>query len=155
MAFVKDIVIEPMEMGHVADVLVIEHELFPAPWTRGMFVQEVEEKWLSRSFIATLDGKIVGYIIAWLLRGEMHVLNLAVAKAHQRAGIGRRLMEYVLAIAVAEQVRLVTLEVRVSNEPAKRLYMSMGFAPVGVRRRYYHDNSEDALVMTLRLKEPL
>jgi [ribosomal protein S18]-alanine N-acetyltransferase len=151
---VDELVIESMEMTHVADVLRIERDLFPAPWTEGMIVQEVEEKWLSRSFIATIGGQVVGYIIAWLLRGEMHILNLAVAATYQRRGIGRRLLDHALDLAKSEHVRLVTLEVRASNEPAKQLYARMGFVPVGVRRRYYHDNSEDAIVMTRRFEGP-
>lgn len=144
-------VFQPLEERHIADVLRIERELFPAPWTEAMFRQEAEETWLSRSFVALLGEEIVGYIIAWFLRGEVHVLNLAVTKAHQRKGIARRLLVHVLELAGEASCHLVTLEVRVSNEPAKLLYLAMGFAPVGIRRRYYHDNNEDALVMTKRL----
>jgi ribosomal-protein-alanine N-acetyltransferase len=147
-----DVTLEPLVHSHLDDVLAIERELFPAPWTEAMFRQEVEEKWLSRSFVALLDGQIVGYVISWFLRGEVHVLNLAVTKAHQRRGIARRMLVAILDIAKDEACHLVTLEVRVSNDPAKFLYMSMGFAPVGIRRRYYHDNDEDALVMTKRLR---
>lgn len=147
-----EITLEPLVDSHLDDVLGIERELFPAPWTEAMFRQEVEEKWLSRSFVALLDGKIVGYVISWFLRGEVHVLNLAVAKACQRRGIARRMLAAILDAAKDEACHLVTLEVRVSNDPAKFLYMSMGFAPVGIRRRYYHDNDEDALVMTKRLR---
>jgi ribosomal-protein-alanine N-acetyltransferase len=147
-----DVTLEPLVHSHLDDVLRIERELFPAPWTEAMFRQEVEEKWLSRSFVALLDGEIVGYVISWFLRGEVHVLNLAVTKAHQRQGIARRMLASVLDVAKDEACHLITLEVRVSNEPAKFLYMSMGFAPVGIRRRYYHDNDEDALVMTKRLR---
>ena len=145
------ITLEPLVDSHLDDVLRIERELFPAPWTEAMFRQEVEEKWLSRSFVAKIDGVIVAYVIAWFLRGEVHVLNLAVTKDHQRRGIARRMLAHVIGLASEEACHLVTLEVRVSNDPAKLLYMSMGFAPVGIRRRYYHDNDEDALVMTKRL----
>jgi [ribosomal protein S18]-alanine N-acetyltransferase len=146
-------VIESMEECHLAEVIEIERDLFPAPWSAGMFQQEVEEKWLSRSFVALLDGRVVGYVIAWFLQGEVHVLNLAVAKSHQRRGIARRLLRHILDFAEEHKSHMVTLEVRVSNEPARALYMSMGFAPVGIRRRYYRDNNEDALVMTRRLSD--
>jgi ribosomal-protein-alanine N-acetyltransferase len=145
--------LEALEHHHIPDVLRIERESFPAPWTEAMFRQEAEEKWLSRSFVAVLDGHLVGYIIAWFLRGEVHVLNLAVTGAQQRKGIARQMLTHVLGIATKEACHLITLEVRVSNEPAKLLYLAMGFAPVGIRRRYYHDNDEDALVMTKRLRE--
>lgn len=148
------IVLEPLEDEHVEDVMRIERESFPAPWTEAMFRQEVEEKWLSRSFVALQNRSVVGYVVAWFLRGEVHVLNLAVTKSHQRQGIARRMLAHVVSLAHDEACHMVTLEVRVSNDPAKFLYLSMGFAPVGIRRRYYHDNNEDALVMTKRLKEP-
>jgi ribosomal-protein-alanine N-acetyltransferase len=147
-----DWVLEPIAHSHVPDVLRIERALFPAPWTPAMFEQEVEEKWLSRSFVARVGEKVVGYVVAWFLRSEVHVLNLAVDTAYQRRGIARGMLVHILELAESERCHLVTLEVRVSNEPAKLLYFSMGFAPVGIRRRYYHDNNEDALVMTKRLR---
>lgn len=149
----NDLVIEQLDAMHVPEVLRIEQALFPAPWTEGMFLQEVEEKWLSRSFVGIIDGVVAGYIVSWLMRDEVHILNLAVAPAFQRRGYARRLLVHMIDVARAEQCRLVTLEVRVSNTAAKLLYHTMAFAPVGIRRRYYHDNNEDALVMTLRLEK--
>jgi ribosomal-protein-alanine N-acetyltransferase len=146
-----DLVIEPIDEPHLAEVLQIERELFRAPWSLAMFQQEVEEKWLSRSFVAISEDHVVGYVIAWFLRGEVHILNLGVAVSHQRRGIARRLLLHILDFAEEANSALITLEVRVSNEAAKRLYASMGFASVGIRRRYYRDNDEDALVMTRRL----
>ena len=146
------IVLEPFADEHVAGVLKVERECFPAPWTEAMFRQEVEEKWLSRSFVALQKDEVIGYVIAWFLRGEVHILNLAVAKSQQRRGIGRRMLAHVVDLADSEHCHMITLEVRVTNEPAKLLYLSMGFAPVGIRRRYYHDNNEDAIVMTKRLR---
>jgi len=148
-----DLVIEPLAEAHLPDILRIERECFPVPWTESMFRQEVEETWLSRSFVARVDGAVAGYVIAWFLRGEVHVLNLAVASAYQRRGIGRRLMTYVVELGEQTDHHLVTLEVRASNDPAKLLYFTMGFAPVGIRRRYYRDNDEDAIVMVRRLGE--
>ena len=142
--------LEPFADEHIAGVLKVERECFPAPWTEAMFRQEVEEKWLSRSFVAVEKGVVIGYVIAWFLRGEVHILNLAVAKSQQRRGIARRMLAHVVDLAESEHCQMITLEVRVSNEPAKLLYLSLGFAPVGIRRRYYHDNNEDAIVMTKR-----
>lgn len=148
-----DMTLEPLAESHLSDVLRIERECFPAPWTEGMFRQEVEETWLSRSFVALHDGEVAGYIIAWFLRGEVHVLNVAVTAKYQRQGIGRRLLSHVIELGEQSEHHLVTLEVRASNDPAKLLYVTMGFAPVGVRRRYYRDNDEDAIVMVKRLGE--
>jgi len=146
-----DILLEPLSEEHLTDVLRIERESFPAPWTESMFRQEVEETWLSRSYIARVDDVIAGYIIAWFLRGEAHILNLAVAAEFQRRGIGRRMLSHIIELAEQAQHHMATLEVRASNDPAKLLYVTMGFAPVGIRRRYYRDNDEDAIVMVRRL----
>jgi [ribosomal protein S18]-alanine N-acetyltransferase len=148
-----EMTIEPLAEAHLGEVLRIERECFPAPWTEGMFRQEVEETWLSRSFVAVHDGEVAGYIIAWFLRGEVHVLNVAVSARYQRQGVGRRLLAHVIELGEQSDHHLVTLEVRASNDPAKLLYVTMGFAPVGVRRRYYRDNDEDAIVMVKRLGE--
>lgn len=148
-----DMVIEPLAEAHLQEVLRIERECFPAPWTEGMFRQEVEETWLSRSFVARVGDEVAGYIIAWFLRGEVHVLNVAVAADFQRRGVGRKLMAHVIELGEHSDHHLVTLEVRASNDPAKLLYVTMGFAPVGIRRRYYRDNDEDAIVMVKRLNE--
>jgi len=149
----NDAILEPLAEAHLAEVLRIERECFPAPWTESMFRQEIEETWLSRSFVALEDGSVAGYIIAWFLRGEVHVLNVAVKASHQRRGIGRRLLTHVIELGEQTDHHLVTLEVRASNDSAKLLYMTMGFAPVGIRRRYYRDNDEDAIVMVRRLGE--
>jgi ribosomal-protein-alanine N-acetyltransferase len=149
----NDLVIELLGAAHLADVLQIERESFPAPWTEAMFRQEIEETWLSRSFVALLDGGVVGYIIAWFLRGEVHILNLAVTPSSQRQGIGRKMLQHVVDLAEQTDHHIATLEVRASNDPAKLLYVTMGFAPVGIRRRYYRDNDEDAIVMVRRLGE--
>jgi len=148
-----DILLEPLGEEHLGDVLRIERTSFPAPWTETMFRQEVEETWLSRSYVARVDGVIAGYVIAWFLRGEAHILNLAVAPEFQRRGIGRRMLSHIIDLAEKAEHHMATLEVRASNDPAKLLYVTMGFAPVGVRRRYYRDNDEDAIVMVRRLGE--
>ena len=150
----SEIAIEAMAEQHLAAVLGIERQLFPAPWSEGMFRQEVEETWLSRSFVAHVGDEVVGYIVAWFLRGEVHILNLAVTPSHQRRGIARRLLSHILDLAQASDSHMATLEVRAGNSPAKLLYVTMGFAPVGIRRRYYRDNDEDAIVMVRRLREP-
>jgi ribosomal-protein-alanine N-acetyltransferase len=148
----SDFEIERLAAEHLPQVMWIEGVVFPAPWSEAMFVQEVEETWLSRSFVGVVAGRVVAYLIAWLMRDEVHILNLAVDPAYHRRGYARRLMEHMLAVAREAGCRMVTLEVRMSNDPARMLYLSMGFAPVGIRRRYYHDNNEDALVMTRRME---
>jgi ribosomal-protein-alanine N-acetyltransferase len=145
--------IEPMRERHLDAVLAIERRLFPTPWTEGMFRQEIADNVLSRSAVAVHDGVVVGYLVAWFVHDEAHLLNVAVDPDHQRRGFGRRLVADLIARARAEQRTLVTLEVRVGNASARRLYESFGFVAAGRRRRYYRDTGEDAHVMLLDLSD--
>jgi ribosomal-protein-alanine N-acetyltransferase len=145
--------IEPMRERHLDDVLAIEGRLFPTPWTEGMFRQEIADNVLSRSVVALHGGVVVGYLVAWFVHQEVHLLNVGVDPDYQRRGFGRRLVSDLVARARAERRALVTLEVRVGNAPARRLYESFGFVEAGVRRRYYRDSGEDAIVMLLDLRE--
>jgi ribosomal-protein-alanine N-acetyltransferase len=143
-----EVAFESMRQVHIAGVLEIEHEAFSAPWTAQMFLQEVEENSFSRSYVVLDNGRVAGYFVAWFLRREVHLLNVAVAKSHQRKGIGRRMLQYLIDLAKSEHKDMITLEVRESNEVAIRLYRSFGFTPVGLRREYYHDDKENALLMS-------
>jgi len=144
--------IESMRDEHLDAVLAIEERLFPTPWTEGMFRQEVADNALSWSVVAVLGGVVVGYLISWFVHEEVHLLNVGVDPAHQRKGIGRHLVGDLIARARADRRLVVTLEVRVANDGARRLYESFGFEAAGVRRRYYRDTGEDALVMLLDLQ---
>lgn len=149
-----DITIETMRHIHVPGVLAIEHERFSSPWTETMFLQEVEESGFSRAYVALESGRVVGYLVSWFLRREVHLLNIAVAKSHERRGLGRRMLRFLLEMARREHKDMITLEVRESNETAIRLYRSFGFAPVGIRRGYYRDDKEDAVLMTRSVSPP-
>lgn len=148
-----DIAIEPMRRGHVADVVAIERRTFDSPWTEGMFRQEVSDGYLSRSWVAVRDGTVVGYLISWFLREEVHLLNVAVDAGCRGRGYGRRLVKYLLDQAVQGGRDVITLEVRESNAVARRLYESFGFATIGRRKGYYQDNHEDAIVMILDVRD--
>ena len=111
---------------------------------------ELERPW-TRAWIARGPGDTAGFAVAWHVADELHVLNVAVAPALRRRGIGTALMEAALADAEAKRVRIVLLEVRRSNRAALRLYRGMGFTVLGVRPRYYGDNDEDAVEMILSL----
>jgi len=142
-----DVTLESMRRVHIPAVLVIENEAFTSPWDAEMFLQEVEDNWFSRSFVALEGERVVGYFVAWFLNQEVHLLNIAVASSHQKKGLGRRMMRYLLDMAKRELKHLITLEVRESNAAAIELYRSFGFTRVGVRREYYHDDNENALLM--------
>jgi ribosomal-protein-alanine N-acetyltransferase len=93
----------------------------------------------------------VGFLVAWHVADELHVLNVATLPALRRRGIGRALMDFAIAYAAAARVRIVLLEVRRSNRPAIKLYRDLGFTALGVRPKYYADNDEDAIEMILGL----
>jgi len=139
----------PFAPEHVAAVMAIEKRAFAGqdPWTENSFRQELVNPnglWL----VAVEDGKIVGYGGGWIVLDSLHILNLAVAAESRRKGVGRRLMEALLAKARARGCRAATLEVRRSNAPAILLYSGMGFVTKGVRPKHYADG-EDALICWL------
>lgn len=142
-----DIRLEPMREAHIAEILKIERESFATPWTQEMFRQEVEDDQLSRAYVALEGELLVGYLVAWFFHQEVHLLNIAVAPAYQRRGIGGRMLRCLLDLAAREGKEVVTLEVRESNWPAIELYQAFGFVRVGVRHQYYQREREDALLM--------
>lgn len=141
------ITIETMRREHLSDILGIEEAVFKTPWTEEMFAQELDDPCLSMAFVALEHGRLVGYMLSWLLRQEVHLINIAVAPDSQRAGIGRKMLNYLLGLAVESRRRFITLEVRESNRSAIRLYESFGFKRIGVRPRYYQEDGENAVVM--------
>jgi ribosomal-protein-alanine N-acetyltransferase len=128
--------------------MVIERTAYAYPWSERFFRQELQVE-CARSFLAEVDGRIVGYIIFWLLPGEIDIHNVAVRNDFRRRGLGRCLLEKVVLEARNRASSRITLEVRRSNVPAQKLYESMGFAFTGVRKGYYSDDGEDAFLMVL------
>ncbi len=143
----NDVTILPMRKKHITKILEIEREAFTTPWTREMFRQEIEDDHLSRSYVAMDDGQLLGYLIAWFFRQEVHLLNIAVTASHQRRGIGGRMLRFLLDLAARGSKEVVTLEVRGSNWPAIELYQAFGFVRFGVGHQYYESDKEDALLM--------
>jgi ribosomal-protein-alanine N-acetyltransferase len=139
-----------MTPADLDEVMAIERSAFPYPWSSRFFLQELQVA-CARSILAEIDGKIVGYILFWLLPGEIDIHNLAVHTGYRRHGIARLLLQRVIAEGRGRSLTRVTLEVRQSNIPAQRLYESLGFVTIGIRRGYYSDDGEDALAMALDL----
>jgi len=148
--------IEKMSGADLPEIMKIERASFPVPWSEALFRQELQFA-LSRSLVAKSEEgagrETVGYIIYWIIFDEIHVNNLAVRSDFKREGIASRLVKAALQKAFAEGAVWCTLEVRVSNEAARRLYEKFGFAVRGVRPRYYAESGEDALVMWADLSE--
>lgn len=131
-------------------MLEIERASFTYPWSTNFFLQELKVG-CAHSLLATTGDKSVGYIIYWLLPREIDIHNLAVHPDFRRLGIGKTLLEAVIDEARRHAVDRVTLEVRKSNEAAKKLYQVLGFSAKGLRKGYYSDDGEDAVIMALDL----
>jgi ribosomal-protein-alanine N-acetyltransferase len=144
--------IDMMKKGDVDQVLKIEQASFSMPWSRNLFLSEFRSPSVSNPMVALLDGpvrRIAGFIVFWLVKDEMHILNLAVAPALRRQGIARKLVRAAIRLAYRKGAERAFLEVRASNEAAQKLYSSLGFAGTSMRREYYDSPVEDAVVMTL------
>jgi ribosomal-protein-alanine N-acetyltransferase len=148
-----DVSIGPMEIHHIPQVLAIERTLFTTPWSDLVFLQELQRIDVSRAFVAIKDDTVVGYMVAWFIDEEIHLLNIAVARDMHQKGIGSQLLSHLIDVAVAEARKLITLEVRSSNIGAQALYRSFFFESMGLRKKYYSDNSEDALLMLLDVEK--
>jgi ribosomal-protein-alanine N-acetyltransferase len=140
--------VREMTMADISAVHRIERASFPTPWPAYAFQQELEANRLARYLVVGVDEELVAYAGVWLLVDEAHVTTFAVLPNWRQRGIGGLLLFAVLRLAEEMGAGVATLEVRLSNIPARRLYEKFGFRPVGIRPHYYSDNGEDALIMT-------
>jgi len=138
-----------MERDDIHYVAELDQLSFSLPWTERSFRFEVEENDRSRCWVAEINGRIVGMLILWLIVDEAHIATLAVHPEHRRKGFASRLLKEALSSAYLEGARSSTLEVRAGNLAARDLYDQFGFVVVGRRPRYYKDNYEDAILLTL------
>jgi len=144
-----DCFIRPLSSeADIDDILRIESISFTNPWTREMYLSELEHRDVSFFYIARdAVGEAVGFCSCWLVLDEIHINNLAVLPEQRRSGVASALIEHVLKEGGARGAHRATLEVRRSNEPARKLYEKFGFTVTGVRRGYYTRPDEDALVL--------
>ena len=140
----------PMEERHLAALAEIEKACFHAPWSTDMLREELGK---GIFLVAEQDGAAVGYVGCQTVLDEGYITNVAVSPACRRQGIGRALVRALVSHARSQGLTFVTLEARASNAPAIALYESAGFRRVGVRRNFYTAPTEDAVLMTLYLKE--
>ncbi len=145
--------LRPMREADVANVLEIEVRAYEFPWTEGIFRDCLRVGY--SCWVCEVDGDVIAYGVMSVAAGESHVLNLCVRPDMQGQGLGRKLMERLLGIAGERKVDTMLLEVRPSNQAARRLYESMGFNEVGLRRAYYpaRKGREDALILARTLSE--
>ena len=143
----ESITVRPMVMTDVAGVMAVEHDSFLTPWSRSAFEEELAQNRLARYIVAVENGEIVGYAGTWLVINEAHVTNVAVSGQRRREGIGRLLMQKLMELARDNDMESMTLEVRVSNAAARHLYEQLGFVEAGIRKNYYSETKEDALIL--------
>ena len=143
----NDCLIRRMTVEDVPAVAAIEAATFPTPWSEDAFRKEITDNPVARYLVAEKDGAVIGFAGAWIILDESHITNIAILAEHRGNGYGRALtaalMQYLSNLGAA----YATLEVRKSNVTAQNLYKSLGYVSVGVRKRYYEDNGEDALLM--------
>ena len=144
----SNFIIERMTRVDEAQVEAIEQEIFSVPWSEKSFIDACETK--ENVYIVCKDnGKVLGYCGMWTVLGEGNITNMAVAKEYRRQGIAKLLMSEMERISIEENgVDVFFLEVRQSNENAKKLYEKMGYKPIGTRKRFYEKPVEDAIVMS-------
>ena len=142
--------VRPMDFEDLEQVVELEREAFTEPWSMSTFVYEITKNSLASYLVVTDqedEGKIAGYVGMWLISGEAHITNVAVFSSYRGKGLGEALMMQQIAQSRLLGAERMTLEARVSNQVAINLYKKLGFREAGIRKKYYEDNGEDALIM--------
>lgn len=134
--------------------MAIERESFPTPWSRALFEEEIGRRFSDAIVVAEEPGeRVAGYAVCWTVGLESHLLNIAVRSDVRNRGIGRTLLRECIRRSVLAGGRRIYLEVRPNNEPAIRMYRRHGFRLVGIRKGYYTDTGEDAIVLSREIGE--
>ena len=144
-------ILRPMIAEDLEQVVEIEKASMPSPWSKELFEEELKRE-RARYFVGAIDGQAAGYMGYWEALQEAHIINLAISPQFRQKGFGFQMLEYCLRFAYNHGARLATLEVRESNEAAQRLYEKMNFRTVAIRKKYYSDNQENAVVMLKNLE---
>jgi ribosomal-protein-alanine N-acetyltransferase len=144
---VPPVTLARLRRRHLRAVLAIEERIFPSPWSPAVFLSELALGDTRAYYVARAGRAVVGYAGLMAVLGEGHVTTIGVAPEHQHRGIGRLLLYALFAAARRRGCTDMTLEVRVANHDAQRLYYEFGFVPAGIRPNYYREIGEDALVM--------
>jgi ribosomal-protein-alanine N-acetyltransferase len=145
----NDIIISPIEDKYIDGILSISLLSFPVTWSKNSFEKELDNKF-ARYVVAIKDDVVIGYGGMWIIVDEAHITNIAVHPEFRGYGVGSMILEALIAICALEDVFAMTLEVRISNFVAQKLYEKYGFIQEGIRKGYYEDNHEDAIIMWKR-----
>ncbi|MCC3870144.1 ribosomal protein S18-alanine N-acetyltransferase [Terrisporobacter mayombei] len=148
----NNMIIRSMTMDDVDAVYIVEEDCFIDPWSKDSIKKELKNN-LARYLVAQLDDKIVGYVGVWFVVDEGHITNVAVHSDYRGKKIGDKLVKEMVELCKENNIVAMTLEVRSSNTVAQNLYRKYGFKMGGIRKEYYSDNKEDAIIMWNQLKE--
>lgn len=140
-----------MTLSDLDRVMEIELKSFTVPWSRDAYLMELTQNHFAKYLVAEVGDEVVGYAGVWVIIDEGHITNIAIDPSQRGKKLGEELMRRMMALAIAHGAERMTLEVRVSNLPAIRLYEKMGFVSHGIRKGYYTDNNEDAMIMWVEL----
>ncbi|MGX1433866.1 [ribosomal protein S18]-alanine N-acetyltransferase [Cytobacillus horneckiae] len=140
-----------MKEQDIDDVLKVEHESFSVPWSREAFYNEITKNQFAAYIVIEENGQVIGYSGTWVVTDEAHVTNVAILPQYRGRKLGEAMMKKLMEIASELGAKTMTLEVRVTNEVARKLYRKLGFQDGGIRKNYYTDNQEDALIMWVNL----
>jgi len=142
-----EVTISPMRRRHLRSVLRIEQQVYPRPWSLGLFMSELGYRGSRAYVVARVGSTVVGYGGLMLVTDDGHVTTLAVDPAWHRHKLGTRILHTLARAGIERGARNLTLEVRASNQGAQALYRAFGFAPAGIRKGYYVETNEDAIIM--------
>ncbi|WP_227764696.1 ribosomal protein S18-alanine N-acetyltransferase [Zhaonella formicivorans] len=137
----------PMQEKHIPGVLEIERVSFPTPWSGQAFLGELKDNDFAHYYVCVHGDEVAGYAGMWIIIDEAHVTNIAVHPNFRGKKLGKALLVNLMQEAMFLGAERMTLEVRPSNTVAQELYRKTGFTPVGVRKGYYTDTNEDAIIM--------
>ncbi|SHI55667.1 ribosomal protein S18-alanine N-acetyltransferase [Propionispora hippei] len=143
----SNICIRRMGLLDIDAVLLVEQASFLTPWSRAAFESEICNNELTHYLVVCVEKQVVGYAGMWVIVDEAHVTNIAILPEYRGRGIGEKLLIALKEAADSRGAARMTLEVRPSNNAAKRLYEKLGFSRAGVRKHYYTDTKEDAIIM--------
>ena len=146
----KECIIFELDESWIDTVFEIEQACSQNPWGREVLLRELERGFSLRPGLS-LDGELIGQAFSYLVKDELHILNIAVLPEHRGLGYGKTLLSNLLETSISKGAEIATLEVRESNEVAKNLYKSYDFKHMGTRQSYYQNNGEDALIYIKRL----
>ncbi len=143
-----------MSIGDVPSVCALDRKSFSLPWTEKAFIYEITENQLSIPLVAEIDSaagiSLIGFIVVWIIVDEAHIGTIAVDESYRKKGVAQRLISEAFRQARYAGTVIGYLEVRAGNVPARQLYEKLGFKVDGVRKGYYQDNHEDAILMSLK-----